>query len=251
MRLAGTNEEVGAGFVVAGIEVAGLLPLLPDRASLGQLFERTGEPTPRWFRYTLNLVVRAHAVPAGMARDVFSLRDPLRAPTEANLLRVETHPVEESEDGPTRLITVEALLPRRGVEEIVGYIGAMRERLLAALGDLIPFLGDHVLYIDSPHDGRDVQDVARGRLIPPEQPWSRGPRTMQASHGYPVRGALGIGGGRSRTGMRGLSLCNGEGGRGRGEGGAFLTAWSGARLVTKSDRRKEWMRRGLWTKVET
>jgi len=32
--------------------------------------------------------------------------------------------------------------------------------------------------------------------------------------------------------------------------GDVLTAVAAARLVRKTDRQKEWMRRGLWTKVE-
>ncbi len=55
----------------------------------------------------------------------------------------------------------------------------------------------------------------------------------------------------TRRPNRKLLRCNGQVVPALGDEGAFLTAWSVARLVTKSDRRKEWMRRGLWTKVET
>lgn len=254
VRIAGTAEEVGAGFVVCGREVGALLPLLPDRALLGQLFERHGEPTPRWFRYTLNVVTQAHALPSGMSRDVFFLRDPARPRADANLLRLEAHPVQppSSEHGETRMLTIEALLPRRGVEEVTGYVSAMREKILATLGELVPFLGDHVLLVDSPHDGRDVQDVAGGKLLPPETPWERGPRTMPALYGFPglggatQPGALGVCGVPMRTPVRRLLLCNAQVVPALGDEGSFLTAWSVARHVAKSDKRKEWMRRGLW-----
>ena len=247
VRLATTAEEIGAGFVVAGCEVGALLPLLPDRTSFGQLFERIGEPTPRWCRYTLHLVVREEAVPAGMGRDAFFLLDPQRAPAAENLLRVEAHPANDAGE---RMLSIEALLPRRGVEEVSGYVSSMRERILAVVSELVPFLGDHLLAVDSPHDGREVQDIAGGRLVPPEEPWSRGPQSMPVVHGYPVRGPLGVCGLPVRTPIKRLLLCNEQIVPGLGDEGSFLAAWSAARVVTRSDRKKEWMRRGLWTKVE-
>ena len=34
------------------------------------MFEQIGEPQPRWFRFTLNLVLDAAGIPEGMAHDV-------------------------------------------------------------------------------------------------------------------------------------------------------------------------------------
>ncbi|HJK90018.1 MAG TPA: hypothetical protein RMH26_04700, partial [Polyangiaceae bacterium LLY-WYZ-15_(1-7)] len=89
-----------------------------------------------------------------------------------------------------------------------------------------------------------------GRLVPPEEPWSRGPQSMPVVHGYPVRGPLGVCGLPVRTPIKRLLLCNEQIVPGLGDEGSFLAAWSAARVVTRSDRKKEWMRRGLWTKVE-
>src|SRR5690606_34109064 len=105
-----------------------------------------------------------------------------------NVLRVESHPPDERGE---RLLCVEALLPRRGIEDMEGYIEGARERVLASLRELVPFLDAHLLWVDSPHDGRDAEDVVARRLVPPEEPWSRGPNTMEMLCGYPVRGALG------------------------------------------------------------
>ena len=76
LRLASTDEEVGCTAVVAGIEVAALQRLLEDRSPFEQLFERLGEPQPRAYRYTLNLVTTAGAIPEGMGRDVLFVRGP-------------------------------------------------------------------------------------------------------------------------------------------------------------------------------
>jgi len=248
LRLAGSGEEVGCSFVAHARELDSLLRLLPERGALADLFERLGEPTPRWFRYTLNVLVDAEGVPEGMARDVFYVRDPGRLSAGSDsALRVDIAP--QGPDG-LRTMTLEALLPRRGVEEIPGYVASMRQRLLAALGELAPFIDRHIHLVDSPHDGVEVHDLRAGTIIAPDEPWSRGPATMEALYGYPVRGTLGVFAFPIRTPIRRLLLCSPHVAPGLGDEGAFLTAWSTARLVTRSDRRKEWMRRGLWTKIE-
>lgn len=247
VRLAGSGEEIGCSFVLAGCSVAELLRLVPDRGVFEEVFERLGEPQPRFFRYTLNLRVRAEAVPAGMAREVFAIRATERPFGAENVLRVESH---EPDDQGNRLLCVEALLPRRGIEDVPGYVEGVRERVLDSLRDLVPFLDDHLLAVDSPHDGRDLEDVANGRHVTPDEPWSRGPSTMEVLYGYPVRGALGVCAMPIRMPIRRLLLCNDQVAPGLGLEGSFLTAWSAARIVTKADRKKEWMRRGLWTKVE-
>lgn len=258
VSLATTGEEIGASFVLAGRSIASVLRLLPDRAAFDPLFERMGEPTPRYFRYTLHLVLREEGVPEGIARDVFFIRDPSRPRLAENLLRVEVDDGSSHgslSDAPaapegTRRLTISALLPRRPVEEVTGYVSSLRERILAALGELIPFIGEHLVLVDSPHDGRDAQEIATGRLLSPEEPWERGPRTMPVVHGYPVRSTFGICAMPVRTPIKRLLLCNGQVVPGLGLEGSLLTAWSAARVVTRSDRRKEWMRRGLWTKLE-
>lgn len=247
VRIAGTHEEIGCSFVVAACEVADLLRLVPDRSPFEEIFERIGEPQPRWFRYTLNCVVRSEGIPEGMAPDVFLVRDPDRARGAETLLHVETHPPDELGRS---LLCVQTLLPRRGIEDVTGYVEGARERVRTALADLVPFLEDHLLYVDSPHDGRDVEDVRRRSTFAADEPWARGKRTMEAIHGYPVRGALGVCAMPSRMPIRRLFLCNEQVVPGLGMEGSFLTAFTVARLVTKADRKKEWMRRGLWTKIE-
>jgi hypothetical protein len=49
---------------------------------------------------------------------------------------------------------------------------------------------------------------------------------------------------------RNLLLANHQVAPGLGTEGDLLAAWSAARIITKTDRKKEQMRKGLWTKVE-
>ncbi len=247
VRLAVSGEEIGCDFVVSGGELSAMLRLLPDRSPYEEVFERRGEPQLRYYRYTLNVLVAAECVPVGMARDVFFLRDARRPPAGENLLRVQAHPADA--EG-RRLLCVEALVPRRAVEEVAGYVEALRERILGSLGELVPFLGKHVLLVDSPHDGRPPQDAVTGESVELDDRWTRGPATMRPVHGYPVTTALGVCALPVRTPVRRLLLCNHQVAPGLGIEGALLAAWSAARIVTRTDRKKEWMRRGLWTKVE-
>ena len=126
VQLASSGESVGCSFVAAGCYVDQILQLLPDRGLMREMFERVGEPSPRWFRYTLNVVMREHAVPAGVGRDVLYLRRPRRPFGGENIIRIEAHDAQDGE----RLLCIQALLPRRGVEEVEGYMSGVRERLL-------------------------------------------------------------------------------------------------------------------------
>jgi hypothetical protein len=247
VRIAASGEEIGASWVLVGSSLSTLLRLVPDRTPFEELFERIGEPVVRHYRYTLNLRVAAEGVPAGMSRDVFFVRDPERPASEANALHVQVDPPDA--EG-RQLLCVEALLPRRGIEDIPEYLGTVRERVLASLGELVPFLGHHVELVDSPHDGRDVDDLRGGTRVQAAESWARGPQTMRRVHGFPVSTALGVCALPVRTPIKRLLLCNDQNVPGLGLEGLFLAAWSAARVVSKSDRRKDWMRRGRWGKLE-
>ncbi len=233
VRVAASGEQIGASWLLMGTDVASLLRLLPDRRPLEELFEQLGEPTPRYYRYTLNLVIREEGVPVGLARDAFVVRDPRRPLSGSNLLHLETHPAEDGE----RLMVVEALLPRRGVEDLPEYMEGIREDVLAAVGEVVPFLGKHLVLIDSPHDGRPGRLVQERRDVAPALKWQRGLPTMEIVHGYPITGTLGVTALPVRTPIKRLLLCNHQIVPGLGMEGELLAGSSAARLVERSDPR--------------
>lgn len=247
VRIAASGEEIGASWVLVGSPLAMLLRLVPDRAPFEELFERIGEPVVRYYRYTLNLLVAPDGVPAGMSRDVLFVRDTERALAEANALRIQVDPPDAQG---RRLLCVEALLPRRGIEDIPEYIETVRERVMASLGEIVPFLGDHLELVDSPHDGREVLDVRNNARLPPPEPWARGPSTMRRVYGFPVSTGLGVCALPVRTPIKKLLLCNEQIVPGLGLEGLFLAAWSAARVVSRADGKRDWMRRGRWGKIE-
>ncbi len=243
VRIAASGEEVGATFVVLGGDVSSFVRVLPDRRPFEALFERTGEPVVRYYRYTMNVLVEEAGVPAGLARDLFTVRDPERPLSGANLLHVEVHP--PSGDG-ARLLTVEALLARRGVEDSPQYLETVREDLLASLGEFIPFLGEHVILVDSPHDERPALDTRAARAIEPAAKWGRGPRTMEMVYGYPITSTLGVAALPVRTPIRNLLLLNQQIVPGLGMEGALSAAWAVARIISRSEPRAGFFRRGLF-----
>jgi len=246
VRLFGSDEELGCGTAIAGIDVASLQRLLADRSPFEEMFERLGEPQPRYYRYTLNALVGAGGVPDGMRRDVFAIGDPERPLHSENLLHVERSDL----DANTRLLCVEALLPAATVEQRHGYLDEARERLMQALSQLVPFIGEHLVALDSPHDGRKpwARDSSIDVTIDPRE--RRGPHTMTAVHAYPVSTALSVCAMAVKTPLRGLLLCSQQVAPGLGVEGQLLAAASAAHVVRRSDRSREWLRRRLWTKVE-
>jgi phytoene dehydrogenase-like protein len=243
VRTFGGGEEIACSFVVAGVDVAQLLRLLPDRHVFERLFERVGEPLLRHYRYTLNVVVRARGLPAGMARDVYVVR--AKQPSSvASEVYVRSEPL----DAAHTLISVEALLPSRRVEDEEGFVGGVRADLLRALRELVPFLDDHLVLVDSPHDG--LAPVGPDTTLDPATALRRGPGTMPAMYSYPVLSSFGLSGLPIRSPIARLLLCNSQVMPGLGSEGALITASSTARVVSWADRGKAWMRRRLWTKVE-
>jgi hypothetical protein len=246
VELAGTGDTLGTSFVLCGRDVSQIAGRLADRARFERLFERLGEPRPRLLRYTLNLVLAAEGIPEGMGRHALVL-SPGGALEGENLLHLQTSPCDA--EG-RRILTVMALLPRRQVEEESRYLEGVRERLLASLTAHFPFLPRHLLRLDSPHDGRPMQDLEHGREIPPSEPWLRGPHTLPVTHDFPVRGTLGLAAVPIKTPIARLLMVGHQSVPALGFEGDVLCAVAAARLVRKTDRQKEWMRRGLWTKVE-
>jgi phytoene dehydrogenase-like protein len=246
VRLFGSDEEIGAATVIAGVDVASLQRLLHDRSPLEGMFERLGEPQPRFYRYTLNVVVQNAGVPVGMQRDVFYVRDTDKALSSENLLHVELSRL----DADHSLVCAEALLPARSVEDRDSTFDDERERVMSTLSELIPFLDRHLVLIDSPHDGKKPWSRDPNADLTTAAFERRGPHTMPIVHAFPVTTALSVCAMPVKTPLRGLLLCSQQVAPGLGVEGELLAASSAAHVVRRADRGREWLRRRLWTKVE-
>ncbi|MCA9582537.1 MAG: hypothetical protein KC416_12135 [Myxococcales bacterium] len=242
VRLQGTSETIGSEFVVLGCELGIAARLLEDRRPIETLLESTGEPHVRHYRFTLNVVLDSCAVPLALSRDLFLTTPSDKAPAAHEILHVERH--DHGED--QCLLCVEAIIPRRGVEDVAGYIASLRDRILDSLGRVIPFMGEHILLVDSPHDGRDALDMRSRSVIAPADPWSRGPTTMRPLHSYPKTTIMDLCAFPARTPVPGLYLCNGQTVPGLGAEGGLLAALTAAHLIARNDPKGAFLRSRAW-----
>jgi hypothetical protein len=114
--------------------------------------------------------------------------------------------------------------------------------------ELLPFLDEHLVLVDSPHDGKPHEGELK--KLTATQLSRRGPSTMPAVYSYPLLSNLGLCALPIRTPVKRLLLCNSQLVPGLGSEGQLLAACSTARVVTWADRSRSWMRRRLWAKVE-
>lgn len=246
VRMAGQEEITGCNFVLMGAD-AHHLPQLVDTEELGKKFlPRLKQVSPSFMRYTLNLVVRSRVIPEGMARNVIFISDTNSPLSEENLLRIETCGTPSSD---TRTICIGALLPAERVQSTV-YVEEMRSRILERMRWLVPFLDQHLIAVDSPHDGGMLQDYRTGRQIAVGDKWTRKPDRMPTVCRVDPPGPLDVTGLTHRTGLKNLLLTCRQVVPGLGMEGEFLSAWGAAHIITKSDRRKRKLARDSWTKVD-
>jgi hypothetical protein len=130
----------------------------------------------------------------------------------------------------------------------------MRETVLSVLASELPFLERHLIVVDSVHDGLPVWVYEDGRLRAVDRAQLQGAATtaepMVRKLDVDPPGYLGLGGEPIRGPIERTLLVGRSVLPGLGQEGQLLAAWGAARLVTRTDRRKERMRRDMWSKVE-
>lgn len=246
------ETPIGVTFLVSDQPSAALLDLA--RSFDGEPDERMPAIDTGDQRFVVSIVVRPEALPVPLATESFLLpkgkgrrvhlqRSPLAAPG-------------------TALLVAESLVD--------GGVGSARESILATVLEMLPFLEKHLLVVDSPHDGLPLWDFRRPSPADPRV----GPAQWELRAQLVDRARIRAGGGsleaepmivRHRVSPTGFGGLAGEPIRtalgnafltGRtvlpalGQEGQLLAAWGVARIITRTDRRKEKMLREMWSKVE-
>jgi phytoene dehydrogenase-like protein len=245
----GDEAPTGVQFVVADLPIRGLLDLatgyVPPRRAIAALPRLAiGEQ-----RFVVSVVARDEGVPEPLATESFLL--PSMGPPDPARPALHVQRAPSNLPGAT-LLVAEALLPAGGhPKPAVG-----REAVLRTLEHFLPFIERHYLVVDSVHDGRPLWDyrsghrreVDRGKLrasggsldAEPMVPrFHVDPPSFHGLAGEPLRAPLGNACIAGRTALPAL-----------GQEGELLAAWAAARIITRTDRRKEQMRREMWSKVE-
>lgn len=204
--------------------------------------------TPAVGRFIVSLVVRDQGIPEAMGREAILLdqtpglaHDPWRP-----ALRLSREGHREGET----LLVAEALLPLRGSLPLT----EARQAVLAVVARYLPWLTRHLVVADSPHDGlpvwlyedgrrREVDRISlHGGSIRPEPMVFQYTVSEPSFHGLggePLRGPI------ENTFLIGKTVLPAL-----GQEGELLAACSAARLITRTDPRREKMRLEMWNKVE-
>ncbi len=204
--------------------------------------------TPTVGRFVVSLVLRDEGVPEAMGREALLLdqtpglaHDPWRP-----ALRLR----REASAGGETLLVAEALLPLRGSLPLT----EARSAVLAVVARYLPWMRRHLVAVDSPHDGlplwlyeaqgrREIDRISlRGGSIRPEPmvcQYTVETPTFYGLAGEPLRGPL------ERSFLVGKTVLPAL-----GQEGELLAACSAARLITRTDPRREKMRLEMWNKVE-
>lgn len=210
-------------------------------------------------RFVVSVLIEPAAMPAPLPKEFFLIGGAPQRP-DLHVQRFDNQllsPANRSEGMPQRtLLVAEMLLPSVGGYHLLG----ARQAVLATLRHYLPFLDEHLVLIDSPHDGLPAQTFARnssGVLVekkierihikgvsPMAEPME--PRLMVQTGGYltmagePLRGPIP---GSYLVGPTVLPSL--------GQEGEVLAAWGVAKIITKRDGARQKMRRQMWTKIET
>ena len=212
---------------------------------------------PEAGRFVVSLVVNSRGLPAPLSREAFVLpserkrRDPRHPVVHLQRLEAAHFSDARSQARDETLLVAEAILPTRGSLTLL----EAREAVLTTLRESLPFLDEHLLVVDSPHDGLPLYDYTSGKrreidrvhlqgasplAEPMDRLWTVDPPGYLDVAGEPVRGPI------PNTYLVGKTVLPGL-----GQEGELMAAFSAAKLITRKDKARQRMRRQMWSKIET
>ncbi len=240
IRVRPRDETIGCSHLLWAAPLADMLHLSGDKPPSRKLRDESAGLRPACYRYSLCMLLRPEAIPEGMSRLVYAVRDPTRPLIEENAFAVTVgEPAARAADKIP--VWVQCLVPGAAVDAGPGYLGALRGRLRGQVARLLPFFARHLIVLASPHDG-----------LPPELPGGRAaaaPATpvpaqpMAAVYSSDLPRALDVGGAPHATGIKNLYLIGRENLPGLGVEGELISAWSVARSISASQPKRDLLRR--------
>lgn len=247
--LDGDDAPTGVQFVVADLPMHGVLDLATGYAPARRSIAALPRIAAGQQRFVVSLVVRNDGVPDRLASESFlvpsfATQDPVRPV-------VHLQRTASSLEGAT-LLVAEALLPVGGHPKPA----FAREAILRTVERFLPFVERHYVVVDSPHDGRPLWDFRSGARRDVDRARVRvgggslDAEPMVAKWNVDAPSLHGLAGEPIRTPLAGAYLAGRTPLPALGQEGEMLAAWGAARLITRTDRRKERMRREMWSKVE-
>ncbi len=244
VQTAEDGELVGAEFVVGDMPVRSLLALCQGYEPSPRALATLPPLEPARWRFVASAIVGDAGLPAALAAESFLL-DPRRGVFHVSRIRGEGTGLPEG----TSLVVVEALLDRPDPPR------GMRSTVLRRLEKIAPFFQRHLRVFDSPHDGEPLVDLRAGEHSVARALLRSGgafvdPEPMPAQYRTSDEEMRGLGGDPARALADNLFAVGKSLLPALGQEGELLGAWGVARVITKTDGRRERLRKELWSKLE-
>ncbi|HYO95034.1 MAG TPA: NAD(P)-binding protein [Polyangiaceae bacterium] len=208
-------------------------------------------------RFVVSLVVRRAALqdPLGEIAFVLPKLRGSKNPRRPNVRLERLDPLAFPDPTPTAademLLVAETILPSRGSLTLL----EAREAVVSTLREALPFLDEHLVCVDSPHDGLPLYDYSSGARRDVDRVHLRGatagPEPMERLWNIEPAGYLGLSGEPVRGPIPGTFLVGRTVLPALGQEGELMAASSVARIVTRRDRTRQRMRRQMWSKIDT
>ncbi len=249
----GDDAPTGVGFVATDHTTRSLLDLASDFDPPARALDALPHLLPAEWRFVVSIVVRSEGLPEPLGGEAFLLPSwPHRGQDDAKPLVHLQRSTDPCGVAGATLLIAEAVCFEGGSLPI----DRAREAVLGAIESLLPFIERHYLVIDSPHDGRPLWDLRSGtrkeidRAALRASGGSLDAEPMAARWRVDPPTFYGLGAEPIRTPLAGAFILGPSALPALGQEGELLAAWSAARLITRTDRRKERMRREMWSKIE-
>jgi phytoene dehydrogenase-like protein len=232
VRIVERNEEIGCDHVIAALPAARLLGMLPDDRVPKALFKSAQALRPAAFRYTLNLVLSVAGLPEALGGVVCAVADPAAPLTGTNALSIT---VADPDPEGRVVVSVTALAPPSAQDD-PAELYRLRLAIRGRLDEVLPFHGEHVLCVDSPHDDVPTEGQVMAPVLQPPAP-------MDAVWTSELPRLLAVDALAHQTGIKHLLLCGRQNLPGLGFEGEIASAWGCARLISAGETRKDLLKR--------
>jgi hypothetical protein len=232
VRVLERNEEVGCEHVIAALPLERLLSMLPEGKPPKPLARAAQALRPAGFRYTLNLVLTVAGLPEAIGGLVCAVADPAAPLAGDNALGLT---VGDPDPEGRVTVSVSALAPP-AAEHDPAALFQLRLAIRARLDEVLPFHGEHVLLVDSPHDDAPPEGQVAAAVLKP-------PTAMDAVWASELPRHVGVDALGHDTGIKHLFVCNRQNLPGLGFEGEIASAWGCARLIAAGETRKDLLKR--------
>ena len=251
----GDDEPIGTSAVVSDLSGEAIAALAQGEGLTKQAEQQWPSVSPTAGRFIVNVVVKTAALPDAVGQETFLLprEGELPNPREpvVHLQKYSPNQLGNDVAKDETLLVAESLLPADGALTLY----EARAAVLNTLRFHLPFLDEHTVLIDSPHDGFPLELYGNGikrevdRIHVKES--SHKPEFMEHQWTVDPPGFLGLAGEPARGPIKGSFLVGKTTLPALGQEGELISAWSVARILTKLDSVRQRRRQQLWRKMET